>query len=413
LQAADPPPAAQIPAELQVLMAGNDANLKGIQSFSAAGTMKWSNKGFLQYTDIHGGHFDSQQASLRFCKDGENWFMEKQLDHEFNPQRGQVNYNLPFGEDIVPSNDDLNPRIDQILLEKGISQATHRYLIHDHKYYSYLDEAKSLSIVAADDHVFDASSPSSWFVEGAILDGRTLTGYIQFIASLASDTSLPHQVSFNVSPSVNGVYTVTQTILYPGQSGTVHGETVLTIDSTKGYGVTSFVGKANGKINNENRYSYQNVGGSWVMTFAELRDTSGSQPSSISLVVDPQSLHVNEPIDAGMLAPQALALRKGTLVQDHTQGRMFVYEDVPLEIKAAVAYAQKDLDNIPEGIAQAQAPALLAPSARPSRLNSSSEGFLNKRGGSSILFGAAISVLAIVVGITSYLKFRRGRISRV
>jgi len=91
------------------------------------------------------------------------------------------------------------------------------------------------------------------------------------------------------------------------------------------------------------QFDYIHVGGAWVLAHADMAyfALDGFPTVQATYVVDPNSVRINEPIDPQVFTFEALGVRRGALVHDYKTGEEYLYDDVPLEVKVALAQARE------------------------------------------------------------------------
>jgi hypothetical protein len=120
------------------------------------------------------------------------------------------------------------------------------------------------------------------------------------------------------------------------------------VDATKGYTIQSFTKSAGDQPIRAAQYEYAQVGDVWVLVSAASQRYDWMRGEkkpirTVSLKIDVRSLKVNEPVDPNVFTVDALNIRKGSLVTDNIADKRYLYNDVPIHLKAALFEAHSYL----------------------------------------------------------------------
>ena len=335
--AANDQAAVAIPPELEVLMAGWEDNFGRIRTFQADARLRTEDARFLACKDLDNKSYPDQNANISIWKDNANFRADIVYDRTFDIRNNKLHYHLPYGEHIMPTTD-WKQQKENLKREHGILQTTTRFMQLEDKAFNYLVEGKDFTIDRATDF-FPGPQACEWMWKGSILGSETFPEYIR------SYSRLPSTKSFLVEDLGQGRYAVLQNFIGTKGETQVPGKTRLIINATQGYTVESVTREAGGQLIYDAEYKYTKLGNTWVLVGAEFKRYSWMEEvhtveSTVSLSVDVNSLKVNEPVDPNIFTVESLDIQKGSLVRDSVAGKRYLYNDIPIRLKAALAEAQ-------------------------------------------------------------------------
>lgn len=334
-----------IPPKLQVLMAGWEDNFNRIRTFQADARLLMEDARFLACKDLDGKSYPDQNVRVSIWKDNARFRTDFVYDRTFDTRNNEVNYNLPYGEHIMTTTE-WEEQKEDVKRKYGVLQTTRRFMQLEDKVYNYRVEGKDFTINKPGTR-FIGPKACEWMWKGSIIGSRTFPDYITEKAKLSS------MRSFAVEDLSSGRYAVNHAWVGTSSGREVSGKTHLVIDATKGYTVESVRREAGGQRIYEGKFKYAEAGNVWVLVGADYKDYDwrgevNKVRSAVSLSIDVNSLKVNEPVDPNIFTVKSLGIQKGSLVRDSVAGKRYVYNDVPIRLKAALVEAQTLIDESAE-----------------------------------------------------------------
>lgn len=327
---------------LGILMAGWKNNTQKIDTLQLKCTLTASADLYAECRDLDGKTYDGHTANIQLWKNNNSIRIDSVYDRMFDIIHGEVKYNLPFGDYIEQK----RTHDKNMLVRKyGTTVTTGRYLcLKDKdvdKSYRYLQEGKELIIS-------DASTMPQGNLECLWVSNNMF--YLQKTFSrFAKGIMKNSDVSFEVKETGSGVYSIHVYSLEKNSDNQYRHEARLQIDANRGYAVTDFEIFLYNQPEFKGEYQYTESDGTWVLTsFKAMYYNKGAIERTVTLESDIKSLKINQPIDPKTFTVEALNIAKGSLVIDKTDGKRYLYNDVPMHLKVALHEAQRDLEKLPE-----------------------------------------------------------------
>ena len=175
---------------------------------------------------------------------------------------------------------------------------------------------------------------------------------IQNIAGASARNPKVRQ-NIQVTELNNGLYRIDVNIEVPSEAETTNATMSLWVNPREGYSVTCVEETINGEKHFNGKYRYVERNGAWVLVGLETNDynrKTGKIEARTILEVNEESLKVNQPIEDDIFTVKSLGIRKGARVVDEIKGEEYVFDDIPMHLKVAVAEAQKDLESLPDAL---------------------------------------------------------------
>jgi hypothetical protein len=353
-------PQSAIPDELAVIAAACRENSARIESLQLSGTLT-ATGGWLegQWDPIADQTYNSQTREFSVWKDALNCRFDVTADREVDGQTGEVIYHLPYAEHITSyAKLDREGGFHALKREYGTPQHTTRTIVTPDQGYQYEPESNELRL-NIDPFTVRALNEQlgMQFALNRTLHGFTMAESVDRWAELATRGDR----SIEVTPLGDGQYRIRSTVTAPHEGNPTHCSILdVVVDLDQGGNVLSQLYQTDGQIVETGQFEYMNVNGAWVVAHAEVARQIG--PDGVPLVnavydVRPESIRINEPIDPVVFSFEGLGVRRGAHVQDHKTGEEYLYDDIPLHLKVALAAArEKDKE-----LAEAAAPAPQGP----------------------------------------------------
>ena len=342
-------PQSAIPDELAVIAAACRENSARIASLQLSGTITATGAGFEGLWDPFADQiYNSQTREFSVWKDALNCRLDVTADREFGPT-GEVIYNLPYAEHITSyAKLDREGGVEALKRKYGTPLSTKRTIVTPDQGYQYRPESNqvTLNIDPITVQALD-ERPEMQFPFNKTLVGDTMAEFVDKWAELAQrgDRSL------EVTPLGEGQYRIRTAIPAPRLSCASE----LIVDLDQGGNVLSYIGWLDGQIVATGKFDYMNTGGAWVLAHAEVAWPIG--PDGVPQVhsvydVHPESVRINQPIDPQVFTFEGLAVRRGAYVWDNKTREEYLYDDVPLDVKAALALAREMEEELAQAAAE-------------------------------------------------------------
>jgi hypothetical protein len=353
---AQTPPKA-LPDELQVIAAACRENSARIESLQLGGTVVLSGRRMEGHWDpIANRAYNSQTGVFSVWKQPGSCRFDGTYDHVVT-SAGEVVYHVPYAEHII-SGDRLEREggMTEFNRKYGTPQTTERIVVTPGNTYRYHPEDNFL-MVDGDD--------AAGKIEGEKEMGLALNrvyGSRFTIAERIERWFESAQRGLHGSVDVVGLGQGRYRIRAPASPEAPDGEETV-VDLDKGGNTLSYTTRKGGQVAERNEFEYANVGGAWVLIHADMNELGpdGAVDTHVVYQVDPQSLHVNEPIDPQVFTFEGLNVRKGAHVINAKTREEFLYDDVPLHVKAALAEAREQEEDLAQAAARVpESPAPLA-----------------------------------------------------
>jgi hypothetical protein len=363
-----------IPPELQGLAAACRENSARIESLQMSGTLLLTGRRFEgQWDPIANKTYNSRTRVFSLWKDARNCRFDVSSDREVN-ETGEVHYNVPYGEHLMNCQElERQGGKTELNRKYGTPQSTRRMLVTPDGSFVYRPEenqlvlesdgvmgkiSKEKEVRLAFNHAYGA-----YFTTAELVD--RWTAWAQQGSSAA-----PQLVE--VIPFGEGQYQIRATIVESvAPNAARHHVAELVVDLDQGGNVISYAGHTDDRIYESARFQYTKAGGAWILVRGEISEfgPDGILDSSSVYEVAPESVRVNEPIDKHAFTFEALAVRKGAHVTDHKTGEQYLYDDMPLHIKAALARARAEQEGLADAVALAAQSGASVPIANESAPN--------------------------------------------
>ena len=417
---------APIPTELQVLMAGWEDNFSQAHTVQAHAQLRVEDVSFKECKDLDNKSYQDQNVKMVIWKDGNIFHTDIVYDRTFDTRKNKVTYHLPYGEHIMPVKDLVENRED-LYRKHGVVQTTIRFLQLKDKQYNYFVESKDFTIDKVTPSFFPGPQACEWILKGSILGSQTFPEYIRRKAKL------PSTKSFEVKDLGNGRHAIYQNFIGTKNETKFSGKTRLVINATKGYTIENFTRNAENQIIYDAKYEYAEIGKVWVLVSADFKryDWMGDVNKvnrAISLSVDVNSLKINEPVDPNVFTVQSLNIQKGTLVRDSISDKRYLFNDIPIHLKAALAETQnyiiyqsiEDLegvtdkkDNLPSAIHNSSPVVSKVQTVQQDDIRDTSHR-IQSNTGTTRLWTVIVSILigVAIIAILFYRKLKLGKIKK-
>jgi hypothetical protein len=363
--AAEPPPNA-VPDELAVIAAACRENRARIQTLQFSGTVTLTGRMLEgQWDPIAGETYNSQTRDFCVWNDGVNLRFDGTSNRTVDGGTREVVYNVPYGEHFCIATDADRQALKR---EFGTTQTTERNLITADEDYSYRPESNYLELGLRNPGRVE-QHPEVAVALNRTFQGSALDEFVDRWEELAKRGDRSVEVT-HLEAGQYLVRTTVNLVLQDQQPFTGIGEAVVDLD--QGGNVISYVGQVNGQVQTRSQFEYMNVDGVWVVAHAEVAWPIG--PDGVPMVnavyeVPRAGVRINAPIDPRVFSFEGLAVRKGAYVSDQKAGETYVYDDVPVDVKAALWLAremEKERANAAAEAPQSLPPAQVdAPAAMP------------------------------------------------
>jgi hypothetical protein len=306
--------------------------------------MRIEDSSFLDYPDLDGKVYGDQNATISMWADGTNIRSDVSWDRTLDLSNKRINYNLPFAEYMAPKS---QVNLDKLLRDHGITRTTRQSISMADRQLAFVPEAKELEITAANSTP-RFQSECNMLVRQRVVGGQSLSEYLK------TKSNAKNTVKFEVHDTPDGQYEIHRYWINGDESrDDPAGHTVIVVDPQKGFSVQSFTSSVSGRTEVDFRYSYTAVDGIWVLTGVANKYYSSDSSKPVRTIIfslGPQSLQVNQPIDAKVFSIEALRLPKGTHVNDRIENQEYLYNDIPLHLKAGLVEAKKELLQLPKDL---------------------------------------------------------------
>jgi hypothetical protein len=327
-------PEIAFPDELRIIAAACRENSERIKSLRVSGVLVATGTHYQGWWDpIAGLTYNSQTRTFSLWKDGSNSRFDQTTDHEGEPG-GEVAYHMAYGEHIMSSAKlEREGGLSALLAKYGTPQNTKRTIVSADNALQYKPEDNEVKLNEPSlARGVEEERARLWALNKTLLD-MTLAEAIDRLVELAPSD---HR-SIEATPLQGGQYRIHVEVPAP-RSPTLD----MVIDLDQGGSVLSFTRSKDGQTDATGQFRYMSVGGAWIVAHGENWSIlPNGETQQLVYDVNPESVQVNEPIDPQVFTFEGLNVRRGAHVFDHKTHEEYLYDDVPLYVKDALALARE------------------------------------------------------------------------
>ncbi len=353
----------EIPDALHVIAAACRENQARIQSLQLSGTVVRTGRWFeRQWDPITNERYKSQTRTLSVWKDSVNCRFDVSADR-VTTESGEVNYNVPYADHIM-SHEKMEREggWTEFLRRYGTPQTTTRQIVTADRTWLYQVELNQLEIDGDMVVMMQRGDEDLAFACNGVTYGLTTSEVIDRWVELAQRGDPGRSLA--VTGLGSSLYQIHLTI--SGQNGATETfETIVDLD--KGANPVSRVKRRDGRITEAAEFEYMKVGSAWLVRDAKYTEFAldGAVDKCAVYHVAPDSVRVNEQIDTQVFQFEGLGVRKGARVVDAKTREEYLYDDMPLHLKAALAAAKEREEVLAEAAARAAEYPVPAPAPSP------------------------------------------------
>jgi hypothetical protein len=358
--------------QLAVIAAACRDNTERIASLQVSGTVVLTGRRFGGMRDpFSGQNYDSQNRSFSAWRNTlGNARLDVTADRHTDGKTSEIRYNVPYGDHITSCRKlEREGGWADVEREYGTPQTTRRMIVTPSVSYWYEPECNQLylddpRLAALDDEL------EMQLVLNRMPDAGTGADVLDRWAAMADRPGR----SVTLMELGGGLYHAQLTIDTLGAEGhgALHTRDIV-VDLERGGNIVSYAARTDGKVVDTGQFDYMNVGGAWVVTHAEYE--GGIGPDGVPMMravydVQPESVQVNQPIDPRIFSFGGLDVRRGALVRDYKADEQYLYDDVPIDVKVALAAEREREEEAAASAKQqdAQGPEQAAPQEAPARV---------------------------------------------